>query len=394
MRSVLGLLVATACTAVPSDPVALPATEGPPCLGAYVVEGGDTLAAIASRFAVAGGPSALAERNGIADPDRIEAGRGLIVPLEGCEVAAGLRPWDPPLPDLTEAAACEPRTTMLEGGCFAATGVCVEAVVDRELVTYLVRRGGRAEPWFVAAQPTFGKLEASLHRVDLDGDADDEVVVVHYVTTSNGIALTYWRVFVADEIGDPPASFHAHAVRFIVADVRGCDLVAEDFAAIDDPITGRGNYFVERRLGWSAGEVVPRGERLRARRIADTPPELRREPVLDGILVWSLPGTIVALQADDRGTVVVDHGLVKIEYGARPWRSDLATYVGLGRHGDALLLPAEYRPARETDWIGRRVHVEARIPYVGAIEMPTHVLRITPAAVQSPVSTDESSEGT
>jgi len=294
MRGALGLLVATACTAVRPDPVvALPAAEGSPCLGAYVIEDGDTLAALASRFAFAGGGSALAERNGI-----------------------------------------------------------------------------------VAPQPTFGTLEASLHRVDLDGDADDEVVVVHYVTTSNGIALMHWRVFVADEIGEPPASFHAHAVRFVVADSRGCDLVAEDFVAIDDPITGRGNYFVERRLGWSAGSVVPQDERLRAQRLTDTPPELRREPALDGVLVWSLPGTIVAVRADDGGTVVVDHGLVKVEYGARSWRSDFATYVGLGWHGDAVLLPPEYSPVHETDWIGRRVHVEARLPYVGAIEAPTHVLRI------------------
>jgi hypothetical protein len=84
--AVLALMVGGGCVMAPDEPDAAAAAPraglgitDPSVEAVYVLQAGDTLGAIARRFAVPGGWRVLAEVNGIGDADRVEAGRGLVI---------------------------------------------------------------------------------------------------------------------------------------------------------------------------------------------------------------------------------------------------------------------------------------------------------------------------
>ena len=85
-----------ATTTVPPTTTTVPPTTTtvPPTtttvVTSYVIQPGDTLNRIAYRFGIT--PSALAEANGITDPDRIEAGDELVIPAPTASTTAPATP--------------------------------------------------------------------------------------------------------------------------------------------------------------------------------------------------------------------------------------------------------------------------------------------------------------
>jgi hypothetical protein len=108
--------------------------------------------------------------------------------------------------------------------------------------------------------------------MDLDGDGDDEWVIVQLRGWSNGISLSSWDITVLEEAGARPAQVrasHFQPGHFLHGEAGGCDLLQTHRLRLDDPYWGEGNYFSGRRLAWSGEDFAVVGEDFAARRLTE-----------------------------------------------------------------------------------------------------------------------------
>lgn len=123
MRSVQ-VLIAIVMFALVLSPVAVQAADGP----TYVVQPGDTVASIAAANGVAA--RALADANGLADPDLIRVGQVLIIPRTTTAPAAtaGKPAPTPARPTRSRVYTVRPGQTLAQ--IARELGVSVAAIVD------------------------------------------------------------------------------------------------------------------------------------------------------------------------------------------------------------------------------------------------------------------------
>lgn len=426
VRSTLALSLVGGCVFAPAEPLDTDATSEAglgvtgPVEAVYQIEDGDTLAAIARRFAVPGGWRALAAANDLADPDRIVTGHGLVIPTDGL-VAAGRDPFSlvdeldliprwtpvaltdaeaPPAPATEEPEreadddhrdtcggrhhhlATEPSTfyqlvidddgarEVVRPGCVEVgrSLLCVQPAEDAgaaaDGAVDLVVDG---RPWVTLPASFYEPLE--IVEVDLDGDGRREVVVGDLCGVSNGAAIATYEMVVAAAPGAPPHRFTTSGWS-LVATGDGCAIEHQTFEGIDDPVDGYGNYDVVRELVWRDGALATRGDGIRADRWSSQPPQRRAEPLLAAQVLARRTGTVIDFDDTPGGprTIVLDIGGARVALDQRSWSwSDdepdpdpEQQYAGLGWAGAPVLLPDDYRPPAAA-LVGRAATVESRL---------------------------------
>ena len=436
IRGALALALAAAggCVMAPDDPDdgASDAVAGGPGLGlgplpgqtvqaVYLVADGETLGAIARRFAVPGGWRALAAANQLDDPDRVRAGAGLIIPTDGL-IAAGREPfsvideldllprWAPialteaevappsardepdpgPAPDHPDTCGGRhlhidalpgsyldlvvaddgevreeprPRCARLDRSTLCATPVVDDLAHDDGTIELTVD----GAPW-LRVPPSFHE-PLEIVEVDLDGDGRREVIASVLVAVSNGAAIATYELAVAAGPGAPPHRFTTSGWR-LTATADGCALEHQTFEGIDDPVDGFGNYDVTRELIWRGGALATRGGAIRADRWSSQPPQRRAEPLLTAPILNRRAGTVIDFddRPDGPRTLVLDVDGQRLALDQRTWRwtddeadpDPEAQYAGLGWAGEQVLLPDGYLPPAAT-LLGRAATVETRL---------------------------------
>lgn len=408
------LLALPACVAPVGDEPVAAEQKLPGVQAVYQIEEGDTLDAIAHRFAVPGGWRALAAANHLVHPDRIEAERGLIIPTEGL-VAQGHDPFSlyddvellprraptvlptgPTAPSdddrLEHARGADTRDTCggrhqhleLEPGqvddpalphCIrvARSVLCVGPTSESEAAADETDGEGAVEvtvdgtPWLRLPYSFFEPLEVV--EVDLDRDGRDELVLSDLVGVSNGAAIADYEMVVAAAPG-APAHRYTTTGWSLVDGGDACLLEHGSFEEIDDPVEGDGNYDVVRELVWRGGMLATRGAGIRAQRWSAQPLQLRTEPLLEAQVISRRGGTVVAFDdaPGSRRALTVALGGEQLTLTERSWSwsddeddPDPETqYAGLGWAGASVLLPEDYRPPAAT-LLGRDATIETRL---------------------------------
>ena len=334
---------------------------------------GDSLSAIADRLAFPGGWQALARENAIAG-DLIRAGAGLRVPVAylreaGVEPATlGLEPFEPPRPpralvpchrdDVTEVDGCIGNVCTdtlpavdpdAEGWDELADGAVVQPRLPREVV----RIGDR-----IVAEIPNGSFATGFeaHRVDLDGDRRDELVLVFPIEIRNHEGWEYSRVLVIGDAGVAQLDVAHWGVGSLIEADGQCELLATDWRELVHPLDGTGTYLVGRPLRYDRGTLVPRGDevvrRMRTYFHVDTPP--RPADWLADSPWWH---ELAARGGEDRRGEIAS-----VERAADGVALDIIAagerihHVGqLGWAPTSMLLPAGYAPADASRWIGTQV---------------------------------------
>jgi len=234
---------------------------------------GDTLSAIADHLAFPGGWRALARANGLAG-DTIRAGAGLRVPMQGIDrYAVEVEPFDPPAPP---RALVPCRSEVMHADSCVGT-LCIDtlpavdpdaegwdeladgAIVRRQLPRQVLRVGDR----LVTEIPNGGVGDFEAHRVDLDGDRRDELVLAFPIEVRNHEGWELARVIVVGEAGVTQLDVaHWGTGSLIEAEPGRCDLLATSWEDLDHPLDGPGVYLVGRPLRYEHGALVPRGEEV------------------------------------------------------------------------------------------------------------------------------------
>ena len=204
------LVAASACTAAPHQSAA--PTSGrryEPGVVLHRVRPGETLSAIAARYATRGGWNTLASLNGIDDPDRLEAGEGVRIPLNIRSV--GLRPIRGPLPPLQTETMCKSREApppqdqdpigCTRVACTELDGIRACTCED-DAGWRITLSGERTSTWQVPGLPSADRLHMQL--IDLDADGRDEVVIATHFSTANGSAGITTAVGIFGHDGGPP----------------------------------------------------------------------------------------------------------------------------------------------------------------------------------------------
>lgn len=410
MRSVPLLLVCAlpACVdgLAPVDEVDPAAPAG--LQAVYVVGEGDTLAAIARRFAVPGGWRALAAANHLLDPDHVEAAQGLLIPVEGL-LAQGHDPFSlhddveliPRLPPV-ELPRPEPVASVDDdwspaadtadgcGGRHHHLPVSPEALRDpaqpacaavggRWLCVADAGASGGADEvelivddtvWLTMPYGWLSPLEVV--EVDLDGDGRDELLLSELRGVSNGAAIATYQLAIAPGPGAPAHTFTTAGWALVATD-DGCALDHQTFESIDDPVEGSGNYDVTRTLVWRGDTLRARGDRIHGQRWRDQPPQLRPEPLLAGQVLTRRTGTVVAFdgRGDGQRALTLDLGGERVTLTEPRWdwsddeaAEPEAVYAGLGWADARVLLPADLRPPPAV-LLGRDATIETRLTWPG-----------------------------
>lgn len=250
--------------------------------GVYEIRGGDTLEAIAARFAVAGGAGELARLNRLDDPDVIRAGAGLLIPWT--VASADLPQWQPPAPQEDPLTACEasawdPPIAVARPGCFeawcATSGddeVCA-CLGETDRLGMELRAAGVVVARWAAAPRLEDRTGFEVREADLDGDGRPERIVATRTAVSNGLCVSTWTVAVFGAGASEPVllDVHDYGLGSLVArdGSAGCDLLVTRWASLRDARLGRGEYLTGRRFRPSDGELVPVGPLLVRRRRGD-----------------------------------------------------------------------------------------------------------------------------
>jgi len=157
----------------------------------YVVEAGDTLGLIAQKFSVSRFDLMIA--NGLTDPDFIQVGQELIIPLGGLPTATPTftpvpiptdtpLPFDPPTP-LPEGATvpAEPAATI--GPSPTATPTTTPTITGAAVTP---------TPLPTSTSPPFDEINISIQEVNGAGDLLQERLVI--LNQGAGVSLNEWKL--------------------------------------------------------------------------------------------------------------------------------------------------------------------------------------------------------
>ncbi|MGH1342301.1 MAG: LysM peptidoglycan-binding domain-containing protein [Nannocystales bacterium] len=230
-------LTVVACTPTGSTDKA-PTHASPYELGVMLhrVMPGESLSAIAERYAVRGGWQALATLNDIPNPDDLRAGVGLRVPFNITSIGlpgfrrSVLPPLDRSLCDTRIASS---PVAVEQVGCVQAS--CSDLGATRACVCFDGDhwRGSitGTHAWTWTLPPVRADMDRfMLQSIDLDSNGVDEWVFAMHVNTSNGVGIPTTAVAVFDENHATPLQFLTHTMPQSLAfpDVSGECLVRTD----------------------------------------------------------------------------------------------------------------------------------------------------------------------
>jgi|GEM_PF-4314549 len=293
MAYVTALVAALATSALVLTQVALDPQDAP-VAATYYVQPDDNLSAIAHRLHARGGVQALIDANRLARPDALTPGQRLFVVAPPSRLVGLQKPFANPIqPAETCAVAPLPRTETIpqlrdpdcfEQRCvFADDGARVCHCWSDKSALVITTPGHKALRVPVDTDISSARLQAG--RLDLDGDGARELIAAVYITTSNGIALSYYTIVIVD--GRHPNHYLSFGTigwgtaaraasrdddprldSLLLRSHGRCMVAPESFESLRDPVLGEGNYLVQRLFPYRDGRLeLQRPVDLRALRL-------------------------------------------------------------------------------------------------------------------------------
>lgn len=352
----------------------------------YRLRDGDSLSVLAEDYNV--DVRAIALSNGLADPDRVRSGRGILLPstpstmnlpqyvplrtgapeLTPCATAVA------PAPEPTERADCiEAACTTLEQTtfcqCHVPGGDGRRMMIAGQITASWSSPGGRSIDAFTVA------------KADLNADGRDEWVVAVHAYTSMGISVVTTHVAVLEAGARTPLTFSSAGFAFdrsLGAREGRCGVVTGSVEEATEPRPGSGTYEVSRRFIYEAGTLRPDlatpiwGTRFGASRVVqwDDEPIPRGEDGRWGKVehVAVRPGNddarMLQLDAVAEGVPLRMYSEDRRDAADGETDGDAPPFVSLWQGGRRM--PAGYVPADPSAWHGREVWIGTAQEYVGS----------------------------